>query len=286
MLSDQQIAFYRTFGFLVLRQHLDPAVVRSLSDEVDRALQDAFGPRLADRSNPGGGIAGHYLPVMGPLTPVSLALVEDERLAGLAEELLGGPVLPSYAEAILYHGQTGLHCDHGTDVIGAKVACYLEPLVATNGALRLLAGSHHPGYLEALRGWRRRHVPNNDAELRQQVEGLPGVVAETRPGDVIVFGTHTWHASTRGAERRQWTVTYFADPRTEAETTIFRAYVAGEADWLASGGYGAAGAADRARYPFYDPDWSSRPGASPRRERWIARLRELGYFDALGVSSG
>ncbi|MDQ3809976.1 MAG: hypothetical protein M3336_06765 [Chloroflexota bacterium] len=105
---------------------------------------------------------------------------------------------------------------------------------------------------EALQGWQRRYAPGADGELRQQVESLPSVVAETQPGDVTVFGTHTWHASTRGHRRRQWTVASFVDPQTEAETSAFRAHVASEAKWLATGG---GRIYDRDRYPFYDPSW-------------------------------
>jgi hypothetical protein len=278
MLSDRQIDYFHTFGFLVLRQHLDPDTVDRLSREIDRALHDAFGPDvLADRSNPGGGIPGHYLPTMGAATPVSRSLVEDERLVGVAQALLGADVLPTYAESILYYAQTPLHCDDGLGLTSVKFVAYLEPLDAGSGALRLLGGSHHPGFARALRGWQDRYHPDSDAALRRQFEELPCTIAETRPGDLIAFDQHVWHGSSNGRDRRQWTVTYLKD--TPEEAAALSRWVADERRWLASGGTGEPYAVER--YPMLDPDWlvSAPPGS--RRERWRRRWREIGLLDVV-----
>ena len=53
----------------------------ALTEGSDDALGDAFGARLADRSDPG-----------------------------------GGNVVPSSPEATLFYGQTPLHCNDGTGV--------------------------------------------------------------------------------------------------------------------------------------------------------------------------
>jgi len=81
MLTENQIESHRTFGFVVLLQHVDAATVVALTEESDDALGDAFGARLADRSDPG-----------------------------------GGNMVPSYPEAALFYGQTPLHCNDGTGV--------------------------------------------------------------------------------------------------------------------------------------------------------------------------
>jgi hypothetical protein len=54
MLTENQIESHRTFGFVGLLQHVDAATVVALTEESDDALGDAFGARLADRSDPGG----------------------------------------------------------------------------------------------------------------------------------------------------------------------------------------------------------------------------------------
>jgi hypothetical protein len=258
----------------VLRQHLAAETVHALAEEFDRAQQDAFGARLAERGNPGGGIPGHYLPVGGPHTPVSRRLVEDDALVQVAEELLDGAVLPAYPEATLFYGQTSLHRDDGTGVIGLKIACYLEPLQASNGALRLLPGSQHADYSASLSRWQRQHA--TDPRLGDSIAALPMCVADSEPGDLIVFDRHTWHASLHGGDRRQWSICYLKDPQSDDERRAFARYVAGEADWFSTGAYGEP--YDQQRYPFYDPAWLARV-----RPPWARRLDELGVFAAFGL---
>lgn len=278
MLSEQQIAQYQTFGFVVLRQHLDRETMALLSEEVDRAFLDAFGDFFFDRPDQGGGIEGHYLPVMGSKTPLSRDLVEDSRLCEAAEELLGGLPLPTYAEAILYFDQAGVHQDDGIGVTGVKFAAYLEPLDAGTGAPRFIPGSHHPDYAASVNLLLRANPPQDDEELRRQVEGLPCFVAETEPGDVIAFDLHVFHGSIRGRDRRQWTVTYHKDPATAEERERFRLYL--EDDVRCRLLYEPDPPYEVRDYPLYDPRWVEDAGA-PTRARFAPRLRELGVFEAL-----
>jgi hypothetical protein len=136
MFSDEHVEHYRSFGFVILRNQLDEATIDALSSEVDTSFRDAFGDRFDERPDPGG-ITGHYLPVMSTTrTPVSLGLVE--RFHPLARRLLGREALPSPAQAILFFDQANWHDDTGLDVTAVKFACYLEPLTAATGALRVL----------------------------------------------------------------------------------------------------------------------------------------------------
>ncbi len=99
MLTDERIDHYRTFGYAVLRRHLRDDEADRLRREVKTAQRDAFGPRLDERSF-AGGIPGHYQPMMSrQRTPISLAMIEDERFLGAAGELVGGRVLPPMPRA-------------------------------------------------------------------------------------------------------------------------------------------------------------------------------------------
>lgn len=269
MLSEAQIDHYRTYGFLVLRRQLDSETLSALSSEIDRAFRDAFGARFHERPRTGG-IEGHYLPVMGPRTPVSRGLVEDPRLLGVAEDLLGSPALPDYAEATLFFGGCGWHTDDGFGVTGAKLAAYLEPLRAGNGALRVLPGSHHRDYGES--AWRTvlRGRSENDEQLTAAVERVSGLVLDSEPGDVIVFDLHLFHASVRGKDRRQWTITYYRDPSTPGEAMTYRRRMA---DSVAPG-HGSSGEYDVEAYPFFEPEWL----ASPERGPFVGRMRKLGVL--------
>jgi hypothetical protein len=95
-----------------------------------------------------------------------------------------------------------------------------------------------------------RNPAMDTEQLRQKVTDLPCSAAETRPGDVIAFNWHTWHASIGGRDRRQWTVSYGRDPATVKE-------------------------AERLK-EFIDPTNAKRAALS-------ARLRELGIFQAARV---
>jgi hypothetical protein len=231
---------FRADGFVVLRGAIDPA---PLSEEVDRALADGLPGSF--RADVAGGISGRYLPLMNERTPVSLGLLD--HLAPVTARLLGRPVLPLRAKCVLYFGAADWHRDSTLDVASVGFAAYLEPLDATNGALRVRPGSH-------------RTADSTDVSI-------DGRALPTEPGDVIVFDEHLWHASRNGRDRRQWRVDYVVDPATAAEEATVREYFAATyaPDW--DGGY------DVDRFPSYGPHWRSldRP--------WIERLRALGAYD-------
>ncbi|MES2643165.1 MAG: phytanoyl-CoA dioxygenase family protein [Myxococcota bacterium] len=246
-------AHFHTFGFVVLRGAFDPG---PLSAELDRALRDGVSVRF---DVAGGAIGARYVPMMAEAhTPVSLSLLD--QLAAPAAALLGAPVLPSRAKGVLYHGAAGWHVDSAQDVASVGLAAYLEPLDASNGALRVVPGSHRPELGAAVARFLADHP---DATL-------PGLPIPTEPGDIIAFDEHLYHASWGGRDRRQWRIDYVADPvdRTDVTEAALRAWYEGQyaPDW--DGGY------DVDRYPSYGEVWraSGRP--------CLARLEALGAHAA------
>ena len=175
MVTHAQIDFYRTFGFVVLPGLIGPDDMAALSAEFDRVLPEAFGERWPERDDDG--ISGHYLPAMGPPTPVSRDLAE--RLLGAGEALLGATALPWAVQEILLFDQAGLHDDFGVPAVGVKLVAYLEPLRGETGALRLVPGSHHPDFRARVREWLRRNLVEDSEQLRRQVDATPCFVAET-----------------------------------------------------------------------------------------------------------
>jgi hypothetical protein len=275
MVTDQQFDHYRTFGFVVLHDYLEPSETATLTSELDHALRDGFGAHYPQRPLRGG-IEGHYLPMMSRhRTPLSLGLVEDARFLGAARRLLDAPVLPTYAEGILLFGQAGFHYDDGTGSTGVKFVAYLEPLTQT-GALRLMPGSHHPDFAASLKGWQRRNPALDAQGLQHQLGGIPCHIAETRPGDVIAFDWHTWHASINGTDRHQWTISYAKDPHTTEETKRLQ-------DFFGSIVPDGDEPYDHAAYPCYDQHWLNADPANPQRATLAKRMRELGLFE---IASG
>lgn len=271
VLTDREVAHFRLFGFVVLREFFDSTTMSRLRSEVERALRDAYGDRFDERVN-AGGISGHYLPMMASSTPVSQALVVDDgRLMGTAASLLGRPVLPDHAEGILYFKHAAWHFDDGIGVDGVKFSAYLDPLDANNGALRLLPGSHARALHEPLRAYERAHArASSELDMPQHVAGIPGYVAATQPGDVIAFHTATWHCSYGGRDRLAWTIEYLPDPSSAEEKARFMEWMRDSCD---QGGRNY----DRHRYPLYR-DWIAGADQHPRRAEVVLRLRQLCVF--------
>ena len=207
MLSTDHIDHFRTFGFVALPGLLGSKRAEALRAEVDTALKDAYDATYDERVIDG--ISGHYLPMASRLTPCSASLVcDDPVLLDVAEQLLDAPVLPSVPEGILYFGDAGWHNDDGISVRGVKFATYFDTLDATNGALRCIPCSH---YQEAR--------PYLVAYQRAGYTEAPGVVMRSRPGDVIAFDLHTFHASVGGQDRLTWATEYLAVPDDEESGT-------------------------------------------------------------------
>jgi hypothetical protein len=280
MLTDFDKARFATFGYTIVRGLLRRAEAAALAGEINAAQRDAFGSRYGTPDG-GGGIEGHYLPMMADRTPISAALVDDLRLFDTAESLLGGPVVPLPAEGVLYFGEAGWHFDDGIGITGLKLALYLEPLTAATGALRLLPLSHRPEVRRPLERYRADHArARNTRERAEHMAAFPFCAAETEPGDAVIFDLHTWHASAGGRNRLAWTVEYLAVPQT-AEAQGRRRLLRYAADHHDQTGRGF----DHHRYPLWR-DWIAPAGSNRGRAVAVARLRRLGVLDLPGALLG
>jgi Phytanoyl-CoA dioxygenase (PhyH) len=230
MLVEEQIEHFRTFGFLVLLGALDAVTLGGLIEEVDSAIA-AAGPRDTET----GGVTGHYIPAGDRQASAELV----QRFQPLAEQLLGREAFPVAAHEILFFGEAWWHVDVGPDVPALKVAVYLETLDARNGALRVIPATHliPQGELGALH--------------RMNPHQVPAYVIESKPGDVIFFHAHLWHAALNGRDRRQWSVEYFAFPADERERSELRRLA---------------------------PEWREEPEAGPVHTRDLDRLRDAGLL--------
>ncbi len=266
MLTDQQLDEYHTLGFVVLPDLLGRERAMALRAEVDAAIRDAYAETYEERIIDG--ISGHYLPMASRLTPISSALVcDDPVLIDVAEQLLDGPVLPAPPEGILYFADAGWHNDDGIGVAGVKFATYFDTLETTNGALRFIPRSH----CQEARPYSGAHQGAGHTET-------PEVVAPSRPGDVIAFDLHTFHATVGGRDRLAWATEYLVVPEGEdsGAKTI---------RWMADSFEQAFRGFDRERYPVWR-DWLANPENASRRAVVIERLRRAGILDLHGAELG
>jgi hypothetical protein len=237
----------RISGFLVLRQFFDP---EPLSAEMDRVLTDAFSSLVPVSRYEG--IHFEYVPMMTANTPESLSLLD--RTTVVAEQLLSGTVIPTRAKAVRYFGSTPWHVDSVQPLASIGFMAYMEPLGAENGALRVLPGSHLPERGNAVRAMGGTGMGAIE---------LPSKILPTKPGDMIVFDEHLFHASHGGAARRQWRIDYLRNPvdaETRNSTVAYFSNI-----YAPNWGVGY----DVVRYPSYGPDW--RASARPCVE-WLETL--------------
>jgi hypothetical protein len=266
VLSQQQIDYFRTFGFVALPGLLGDERTEALRDEVSAALHDAYAANYDERVI--NGISGHYLPMASRLTPLSTSLIcDDPLLIDAAEELLEGPVLPTLPEGVLYFAEAGWHDDDGIGVAGVKFATYFNDLDADNGALRFVPCSQHVGAHQHLRAYQA-------ASYRD----FPGVVVESSPGDVVAFDLHTFHASFGGRDRLAWAIEYVAVPKDERSRQKVLTWTT---DYLEQAYRGF----DRERYPAWR-DWLANAEGNPRRAEVVERMCRVGILGLPGTELG
>jgi hypothetical protein len=199
-LTEQQQRFFHTFGFL----HL-PGLVADILGDILAGFERVWAASRSSRTPHDGSTRSCIVPFIDQDERLSL-LLDDPRIHGLACSLLGDDFNYMSSDGNFYVGDTGWHFDgthQGARFI--KIAFYLDELDATNGALRVIPGSHHLD--DAFR--RSLMQPGDGSGLepiaRYGVHGreLPAVAIATTPGDVVVFNHKLYHASWNGGRSRR-----------------------------------------------------------------------------------
>jgi hypothetical protein len=233
-LTEQQLAFFDTFGYLVL-----PGLVKDRAEAISREFDLIFAAR-------GGGHFGkaHDGKARSCIVPFVdqseylCSLLDDPRIHGLCASLLGDDFNYMGSDGNYYVGDTGWHSDgwHPPDRRFIKIAFYLDPLTRDSGALRVIPGSHKVGdqYADALQ--------NSRCDTAWGIHGrdVPAIALETLPGDIAVFNHNTKHAAFGGGQwRRMFTLnlsTRFPDERRQE----LRDYVGHFARFWCESAYGEA----------------------------------------------
>ncbi len=265
MLTDQQIRHYKTFGFLVLRDLFTPEEIETLRNEYESELN------LVYSDKPFTGKERYWTYMMNPRTPFYASLLEDPRFCNVAEQLYGDDVIGIGTDANRYVGDTRWHPDHHADPhedsFGVKFAFYLDPVAANSGALRLIPGSHNRAFQDRV----RLTLPTLELEIPE----VPAYVCKSDPGDVVAFDMRCWHASSGGtAGRRMSTCVYYNNPQGEKEEAAMRKRA--EANRGATVRFGRSQEGYGCGYP---QEWLANPKGNPKRQRWLTRMAELGYFE-------
>ena len=203
-LTEQQIAYFDTFGFLSF-----PGL---FADEADTII-DEFEELWAQH---GGGHGGNphdhqkrsaLVPFIDQSEYLS-SLIDDPRLDGISMSLLGDDYNYTGSDGNYYVGDTHWHSDRYTrsKYMYLKMAFYLDPVTRDTGCLRVIPGSHKVGdkFADAIQPVVQQPRPEQAPEL-WGVHGseIPAMPLETVPGDLIMFNQRTKHGSFGGGTKRR-----------------------------------------------------------------------------------
>lgn len=272
MLSHQQILHFRVFGYVTLRGLLSPDEAATLRQEVTGALAGAFGVAPIRRDDLGG-ISGDYLPLAASRAPFSLGLIADDPRTFLSSaQLLGTPTVPTVGIATRFTGGSTWHTDQGPRIGGVTFWADLEPRTAATGALRLIPGSHLPGFA-------RRLCEYQAAEPARSGFGRwewPHVVVETEPGDVVAYHAHLMNCARGGTPRLSWTIGYLPWPGLgrRHQMAVVRDLILDAAEFDHED-------YDRDRWPVWR-DWAAGAAQIPSRAIAAERLGLLGVLPGGG----
>ena len=195
-LTDQQLNYFHTFGYLVFPKLFAANEVAWITEEFEKVIQTYGGGKVHDGSK-----RTTIVPTIDHSERLC-TLLDDERVVGIASAILGQDFNYASGDGNYYSGDTHWHADGSyPELFAIKIAFYLDPLTRDTGCLRVLPGSHRADSF-----WRTGEVHPRQA---QELWGLPpsevpgNVAVETNPGDLVVFYHDIFHASFGGGERRR-----------------------------------------------------------------------------------
>ena len=217
MLTAEQISYFETFGFLLMRQYFSPEEMEAITREFDQLIE-------ADRKGkPFEGKERGSVMAFVEKSPLLMPLIEDDRIYEPMEQLLGPDFLWQGSGGHLYVGPSGWHSDDsvpGYDRI--KINFYLDPVTKDTGCLRVIPGSHRLPLHEDLNPLRPQRKDPSLMAFGIQGADVPAFPLETQPGDVVFFHHNILHASYGGTTRRMFNIGYYANPTTDKQLEFVR----------------------------------------------------------------
>jgi hypothetical protein len=206
-----------TFGYLSF-----PGLLTDRIQEIDAAFEQM----ITDHG--GGSHEGRKRLAVAPFLnhhPYLCSLLDDERIAGIAESLLGPDYQYWNSDGNYYVGDTPWHSDTAwpEPIRFYKIALYLDPLTRDSGALRVIPGSHRYGdaYAEALQA----NIRTSEQIWGVHGSQVPAVALETNPGDLVMFNHSTKHSAWGGSQKRRMFTIVFTNLHTGEGVTHFQEVV-------------------------------------------------------------
>ena len=224
-LSREQLNFFDTFGYLLMRQLFSPSEMEKIIEGFEWSIQNYGGGKNHDGKN--------RTTFPGPIehTPEMCTILDHPSILGLIGGILGEDFNYAGGDGNYYSGNTNWHPDgNWGQLFAAKTAFYLDSLTWDTGAVRLIPGSHRPDHFI-----RQEQIDvNNSLELFGiPPTEFPGSIAvETDPGDIVIFQHDLYHASFGGdARRRMFTINCTRQAKTPEDLEMVYQHMKGLMNW-------------------------------------------------------
>jgi Phytanoyl-CoA dioxygenase (PhyH) len=266
MLSPEQRHFYDTFGFLVFRRCYAADEIGEIGRQFDELMAEARHGEPFDH------LKRQVVMQYVEKRPALAALLEDDRIYGVIEDLLGPGFVWLPSDGNLYVGNTDWHPDR-RDVLPEysviKIAFYLDPVGKDSGCLRVIPGSHREPLHSALFPLFKHRADPPEHPFGVPSAEVPAYPLESEPGDVVLFNQCLFHASFGGNDhRRMFTLNFTTRPSQESHVADHRRNYESALKWAQSNPHGA-------QDHVYDPAFLS--GGGPRRQAMLHQIVEWGF---------
>jgi hypothetical protein len=220
-LSRQQVAYFETFGFLLL-----PGLFRKDIEAITAGFERIFADPRHEHWELGegflhGGRRRVAVPSFIDKDEALRGLRDDPRILAVARGLIGDDYEFAESDGNVWYCETYWHSDvYGSPLstYHVKLSFYLDSLRGDNGAIRLIPGSNF--YSESFAQILSKNLANNGGINEVYgVEGkeIPSWTLESEPGDLIVWNQRTIHASYNGEDRRRSFALTFRERETPGE---------------------------------------------------------------------
>lgn len=210
-LNAQQLAEYKTFGFILIPAFLSHPEVEALREAVSKLKAKESGE--PDTIKHTGRVIGMF-----HKDPLLRDLFDDVRLHAIAEQLLGvdRPIRFLGDEYVSYSAPADWHQDMVTNESfeSLKFGFYLDDL-SRGGCLRVVPGSHRSPLAEDIAAVRSSAKPSPELACAHP--------CMTQPGDLLVFNLKLWHQGTANPPGTHRRVIFWSVGQDDPKFTEFAA---------------------------------------------------------------
>ena len=206
MLTEDQVHFYQTFGYVVV----DIDVLSDITTQLHRESEHAI--KMAYPDNPVGNL---ILPAMSDETPYSLALIHDKRFLDAVAKLAGPGAIIKPPKITRFSKPTNWHRDCYMNLRGVKFAVYFGEPDSEPIPFDVLPASHDGSVRSYIDLLFSKQAPSSGGARdpnRHLPKQIPTNTLQLAPGQFLIFDLGLWHANLVPTSRLQWGITFLTAP--------------------------------------------------------------------------